>query len=200
MPTTFPSPTQNRAAAGLDSQKTHIRTLTRAAVSGLTISETQNGAVRQSVITLNAVSVTITRNGTTAVYGGLQLATFPEGVNILLGGVANLTVTRGETTNMTATAPLVVAVGSVTASNNATLSSTEADAVPSSAFTLVAGTKASGGHLATAAIYDGHTTARPVFLNVAGDNTTDQCVATGNSSVTVTGTIVLTWIQLGDYT
>ena len=112
MPTTFPSPTQNRQAAGLDSQKTHLRALTRASVSGLEIKETQAGAVRQSVLTLTNVNITITRNGTTAVYGGLQLATFPEGVSSLLGGVANLTVTRGETTNMTATAPLVVAVGS----------------------------------------------------------------------------------------
>lgn len=200
MPTTAVSPTQNRAPYVSDTQKTHVRTLTRSAVSGLVIKETGAGAVRQTVLELTNVSVTITRNGTTSVYGGLQLATFPEGVNIVLGGVASLTVTRGETTNMTATAPLVAAVGSVTASNNATLSSTEADVVASSAFTLVAGTKTAGGHLATAAIYDGHTTARPVFLNFAGDNTTDQCVATGNSSVTVTGTIVLTWIQLGDYT
>lgn len=195
----FPTPTQNRARSSSDVLKLNYGALTRASVSGLTITETGQGALRTSILNLTNVSITITRNGTTSVYGGLQLATFPEGVHNLVGAVASLTITRGETTNMTATAPLVAAVGSVTASNNATLSSTEADAIPSTAFTLVAGTKASGGHLATAAIYDGHTTARPVFLNIAGDNATDQCVATGNSSVTVSGSIVLHWAQLGDY-
>lgn len=196
----FPTPTQNRARSSSDVLKLNYGALTRASVSGLTITETGQGALRTSILNLTNVSITITRNGTTSVYGGLQLATFPEGVHNLVGAVASLTITRGETTNMTATAPLVAAVGSVTASNNATLSSTEADAVPSVAYTLVAGTKSSGGHLATAAIYDGHTTARPVFLNIAGDNATDQCVATGNSSVTVSGSIVLHWAQLGDYT
>lgn len=196
----FPTPTQNRARSSSDVLKLNYGVLTRASVSGLTITESGQGALRTSVLTLTNVNIPITRNGTTAVYGGLQLATFPEGVHNLIGAVASLTITRGETTNMTATAPLVAAVGSVTASNNATLTSTEADAVPSTAFTLVAGTKTNGGHLATAAIYDGHTTARPVFLNVAGDNITDQCVATGNSSVNVTGSIVLHWAQLGDYT
>lgn len=195
----FPTPNQNRARSSSDVLKLNLGALTRASVSGLTITDSGQGALRTSVLTLTNVNIPITRNGTTAVYGGLQLATFPEGVHNLVGAVASLAITRGETTNMTATAPLVAAVGSVTASNNATLSSTEADAIPSTAFTLVAGTKASGGHLATAAIYDGHTTARPVFLNIAGDNATDQCVATGNSSVTVSGSIVLHWAQLGDY-
>lgn len=200
MPTTAVSPTQNRAPYVSDTQKTHIRTLTRSAVSGLVIKETGTGAVRQTVLELTNVSVTITRTGTTNVYGGLQLATFPEGVHNVIGAVASLAVTRGETTNMTATAPLVTAVGSVTAGNDATLTSTEVDLIPSTATTLVAGTKTIGAHLASAAIYNGSTTARPVFLNLAGDNTGSQCVATGNSSVTVTGTIVITWVQLGDYT
>lgn len=196
----YPTPTQNRARSSLDSQKVNLGALTRASVSGLTITETGTGSLRQSVLTLTNVSVTITRTGTTNVFGGLQLATFPEGVQNVVGAVANLTVTRGETTNMTATAPLVVAVGTVTAANDATLSSTEADIIPSTAFTLVGGTKSGGGHLATAAIYNGSTTARPVFLNFAGDNTANASAANGNSSVTVNGTIVLTWIQLGDYT
>lgn len=159
----------------------------------------ESGHILRSVIYLGNENITITRTGTTNVYGGLKLYTLGEGIHNILGVSASLTVTRGETTNMSATAPLVVSLGTVTAANDATLTSTEANLIASTSCTLVAGTKAITATLATAAIFDGSSTATPVFLNVAGDNTGSQCVATGNSSVNVSGTIVITYVALGDY-
>jgi hypothetical protein len=72
--------------------------------------------------------------------------------------------------------------------------------LPSTAFTSsatinVAGTAVSAA-LAAAAQFDGTSTPVDVFLNTAFATTAD---VDGNATQTISGTVVMTWINLGDY-
>jgi len=74
------------------------------------------------------------------------------------------------------------------------------DLLPSTAFTSsttinVAGTAVSAA-LAASAHFDGTATAKDMYLNTAYANPTD---VDGNGTQTISGTVVFTWINLGDY-
>jgi hypothetical protein len=74
------------------------------------------------------------------------------------------------------------------------------DLLPSTAFTSsatinVAGTAVSAA-LGASAQFDGTTTAKDVYLNTAFATTAD---VDGNATQTISGTVVITWVQLGDY-
>jgi hypothetical protein len=74
------------------------------------------------------------------------------------------------------------------------------DLLPSTAFTSsatinVAGTAVSNA-LAAAAQFNGTSTPIDVYLNTAYATTAD---VDGDATQTISGTIVITWAQLGDY-
>jgi len=90
-------------------------------------------------------------------------------------------------------------LGTATASN-VSLTSTMVDLMPSTAFTSsttvdVAGS-AVGAALVASAHFDGTTTAKDMFINTAYATTTD---VDGDGTQTLSGTIIVTWINLGDY-
>ena len=170
------------------------------ATSGLAVRECGNpmSNIRTTEFTFTNYSLAITKTGTTNVYGSAKIYTFPEGFILHLGSVANLTI-AGDGTNIVATAPLVTALGSVAAANDATLSSTEADYIASTTSTLAAsaGTMYNAATVAPASFAGNAGTAKTININCAGDNTASAS-ATANGTITLNGTIVVTWLPLGD--
>jgi len=166
-----------------------------AAAAALGVSTSEGGGFHKTVISFGGTAVAMTDAGAAGSSGSLKLLTLPEGVIAFLGATTNLTIARLGTA-ITATAAVVGSVGTVAAAADATLTSTEADFVPSSAATLTAGAGALKGKSLTAgiAVFDGATTAKDVFLNFA----IPDAGSTGNDSLVVSGTVTLVWASLGD--
>ncbi len=172
------------------------------AVNGATVSATdQTGAVHQTLITLNATPVTV---ADTAVGGGVKIYDFPAGRILILGCVGTMAFTTTSTLASTLNASVTInwGLGSVltAAQASGTLATTEVDLLAStnataSATINVAGA-ASNGKLAAAAQFDGTSTALDMHLNVGVAGATD---IDGDATLTVAGTVVVTWINLGDY-
>lgn len=154
-----------------------------------------DGLVNKTVLTLAALAQTITN--TSAEYAGTKIFTFPEGRILLLGVTAAIaqTTTSAIATSISAGATGAWALGSAAASATS-LTSTMVDMLPSTAYTSsatinVAAATAKGA-LAASAQFDGTTTPVPVYFNTA--------IATGsiNGTQTISGTVTLTWMNLGD--
>lgn len=171
---------------------------TQAAIAGLSVVHKQVGFLRQSVFTLDNVAQSVV-NGTE--YQGTKLYDFPEGRVLVLGVTARLQqkTTSALASTLNASSTGAVSLGTVTASST-TLATTMVDLLPSTAFTSsatvnVAGT-AVGAALAASAQFDGTTTAKSMFLNSAFATTAD---VDGDATITWSGTITVTHIDLGDY-
>jgi hypothetical protein len=156
------------------------------------------GPLYQLTFTLDNVPQNVV-NGTE--YQGTQIYTFPEGRINVLGNTATLqqktTSAIASTLNSGVTG--AIALGTATASN-VSLTSTMVDLLPSTAFTTsttinVPGTAVSAA-LAAAAQFDGTSSAKAMFLNTAYATTTD---VDANATQTISGTIRLTYLWLGDY-
>lgn len=90
-------------------------------------------------------------------------------------------------------------VGTVTASNNNSLASTEQNIIPTTSTPqAVAAAATAKGVIATPAVFDGTTTAIDVFLNFLIDDA-DHNVGAGTAQLTVNGTVTLFWFLIGDY-
>lgn len=166
-------------------------------VSGLTANEKIGNLPRKIAITLTSVAVTWTDNGASGGYGSLKIYDMPEGVVCVLA--ANLKITAASwSAGMGATATSVVfSVGSAAEATGATLDSTQANICPSvSAGTLAASAVAAafGTQLATPTNLNGTATAIDVYLNIASDGTD----STAGGTVTVSGTLEITYIPAGD--
>ena len=168
------------------------------ATGSIVTKHAQFGPFCQTTLTLNNVPQTVV-NGTE--YQGTKIYDFPEGRINVLGVTATLqqktTSVLASTLNASSTG--AISLGTVTASAT-TLSTTMVDLLPSTAFTSsatinVAGTAVKAS-LAASAQFDGTTTAKDVFLNTAYATTTD---VDGDATQTISGTVVITWVQLGDY-
>lgn len=158
----------------------------------------QFGPFCQTTLTLNNVPQAVV-NGTE--YQGTKIYDFPAGRISILGVTATLQqkTTSALASTLNASSTGAISLGTVTASAT-TLASTMVNLLPSTAFTSsatvnVAGTAVSNA-LAAAAQFDGTTTPVDVFLNTAYATTTD---VDGNATQTISGTVVITWVQLGDY-
>lgn len=170
-----------------------------AVVSGLTAIDTcVDGFTHKTVFTLDDVAQAIV-NGTE--YQSTKLFDFPAGVINVLGAAFSIAqkTTSALAGTLNASSTGAIALGTAAASN-VTLDSTMADLVASTPFTSsatinVAGT-AVGGHLATAAIFDGHTTAKDLYINTAFATTTD---VDADATQTLTGTVTVVWQLIADY-
>lgn len=155
------------------------------------------GPLIQTTLTLSNVAQTVV-NGTE--YQGTKIFDFPQARINVLGVTATL---QQKTTSAIASTlnsgTGAISLGTATASAT-TLATTMVDLLPSTAFTSstvinVAGTAVSAA-LAAAAQFDGTTTAKDVYLNTAYATTTD---VDADATQTISGTIVITWLNLGDY-
>jgi hypothetical protein len=172
------------------------------AVVGSLVTAVEQGlpnGVRKTTLTLAARSLVITN---ALAYGSSQLYTFPEGRILVLGCHASLALavagTRTGTINDNSTVDW--ALGSAAASNVA-LTSTMVDLCAAANEAAFAATgngfgAVASSQLAAAAQLDGTSTALSAYLNFGFSDADD---IDGDSTVTVNGTIVFHWIQLGDY-
>ena len=161
-----------------------------------TAASTTAGGMLKTVVTLSGRSVTMTDATTAGSHGSIQLYDFPAGNLFFLGATCDLTLTAG-VGGITDTAAVVVGVGTATlATDNATLTGTEADLVPSTAATLTAGVGTGKGKSLTAGavVFDGTSTAKDAWLNIA----VPDAGSTANDTITVSGTVTLVWANLGD--
>ena len=158
----------------------------------------QIGGICQTILTLDNVAQTVV-NGTE--YQGTKIYDFPQGRLLVMGVTATLqqktTSVLASTLNASSTG--AISLGTVTASST-TLATTMVDLLPSTAFTSsatinVAGTAVSAA-LDASAQFDGTSTAKDVYLNTAYATTAD---VDADATQTISGTIVITWTNLGDY-
>lgn len=165
------------------------------AKNGAAVAAVENvGLVHQTVLTLTALSVTMVDATTAGNQGGVKIYDFPEGNILILGATANLTTLAG-VGGITDTAALVGSVGSTLVdSANATLTTTEANIVPSMTGTLVGGAGTLKGVNTAVLFLDGTGTPADAYLNLA----VPDAGSSADDTVAVSGTITLTWINLGD--
>lgn len=165
-------------------------------VVGTGLTAVQGAAAVQTVtITVPAATtvsmVDATTNGS---HGSKKVFTFPAGNIQVLGATTDLAIARVGT-NLTATSAVVGALGTVvTANTDATLTSTEANIVPSTVATLTAGVGAFDGQSTSSVTLDGTATPVDVYMNFA----TPDAGSNGNDSLTVSGQIVISFLVLGD--
>jgi hypothetical protein len=173
--------------------------------AGATVTGTPNGTgvalsggqaqIQQVTLTLTNVSVATTDHTTAGAQGSLKVLDLPEGNIHVLGGVADLTIARVGT-NLTATSAVVASVGSAAAgAGDATLTSTEADIIPSTSATLSGGAGSFKGASTGAKTLDGTGTPADIYLNFA----TPDAGSGGDDALLVNGTITLNFVNLGDH-
>lgn len=168
-----------------------------AAASGNVASESR-GIVNKTLLTLTAVGITL---ADAAQGGGVKVYDFPEGRILVLGVVGTLTFTTTSVLASTLNASVTGnwGLGTVVQANG-TLATTEQNLIPTTNFTSSATINVAGSTtskaLAASAQFDGTTTAVDAFLNVGIAGATD---IDGDATITATGTILMHWINLGDY-
>jgi len=211
--------------------------------SGIRAEEAGVGAVRQTVLHFDDTPLTITDQTSTVGYGGLKIYDFPAGEIFIAAVSVDLTEIT-ESGGIVSDFDSDFAIGTVTASNNATLTSTEANIVQSTSVAqAVAGTTSATGTSRTLitpltdnsggtasdtlaaltgsyveatmentvaslaakinalinriggmAIFDGTATPIDLFLNMLVDDADQD----GGGILSLTGTITITWVNLGD--
>lgn len=168
--------------------------------TGVIAEEKGNGTVHQTVLSVSALSVVSNDETTSGAWGTHALYTFPRGLITILGAVTNLTLAKSGA-GLEDDAAVVCAIGSVAATAGDTLSSTEADIVPSTACTLSSGAGAFKGQSTStelaAGSFDGTTTggaAKVARLNFA----MPDAGTSDDAAILFTGTVTITWTYNGD--
>lgn len=148
------------------------------------------GGVRQITITLDGEVLAVADNGVNGGSASLLIFTFPRALTQIMGANVSLAIVGGA--GLTATSAVVGAVGTTaTGTDNATLTTTEADIVPSTACTLATNAGTFSAVTATApALFDGRTTAKTANLNFA----TPDAGITAATTLTVTGTVTISYL------
>lgn len=164
-----------------------------ASKTGLSIEVQQvfNG-LRMIRFKLVNVSIATTDAGASGAYGSQKLCDLPEALVVSIGGVSDLSFEAAS--GIGASGVLKHAVGSAAEATNDTLDSTQANIIPSTSLTLASSAGSKTGVSTAVAFIDGHTTAGAVFLNLG----IADADSSGNSTVTVSGTIDLVLVPIGD--
>jgi hypothetical protein len=166
-------------------------------VAGCVITETGDEALHQTIFTLTDVAQAV---ASASRFQSTKLYTFPKCRMNVLGVTASLqqktTSVIASTINSGVTG--AVALGTAAASN-VSLTSTMVDLLASTAFAsstvINTGGTAVGGLLAPAQ-FDGHTTAKDLYLNSAFATALD---VDADGTQTWTGVITITWANLGTH-
>lgn len=104
--------------------------------TGVTLTgEYTTGIVKETVLTLASVSITMTDDGANGSIGSLKVYDFPAGLIKILGARTNLTVTAAA--GISATADLKHSMGTAAAATTDALTLTKANIIPSTTTTLV---------------------------------------------------------------
>jgi hypothetical protein len=168
--------------------------------STVTVQEYGGGIVNKTVLTCTATPITVADDAGVAQYGGVKVYDFPEGMLCIHGAVIDGSLTGYA--SLIDTFDGDVALGTVTATTGATLTSTEANILQSTALTQAVAEVANSDaqSIATALTesgarwLDGTATAVDMYLNFVIDDN----AAHGAGTATFTGTISFLWSVLGD--
>lgn len=159
--------------------------------------ESGSDVARKTVITFTNVAVALSDSAGVVAYGGLKVYDFPLGVVMVLGAVADLALTKssaGVNTNWDGD----IGVGTVTASNNSTLSSTEQNIIPTTATPQAVAGVTTGDAASTAAVtIDGTSAAADMYVNLLVDDADHDVTGTACNLI-LNGTLTFVWTFLGD--
>lgn len=174
------------------------------AKNGSTVSvvERGNGIVHQTVLTLASTPCPQVSVTTGAGVGGIKVYDAPEGHWRLLGATASLSlaIASAKEADFTDNTPEGdYGVGTVSMANADAFGTdaTDDDICTGTTFTMTAFAQAAQGLAPEAAAnFDGTSTAKDIFVNILTDAADIDDDTT--SEIEVSGTITLTWINLGD--
>lgn len=170
---------------------------TQGALAGSGVSQRLAGGQLSRVIRFVNRAVALTDNPGVVAYLGTKIMDFPEGLVQITGCVVNLAITKSSA-GVNADWDGDFSVGSVTAANDATLTSTEADVVPSTATPqAAAGATTAKGNNTASVLLDGTAGAKDLYLNVLVDDADHNVVVTPCNLI-FNGTIEVTYDMLGD--
>jgi len=170
-------------------------------IASVSATESQ-GIWKRTVLTLTAVPIVITDDAGVIQFGGVKIYDFPEGLLNIQGAVVKGNLTAGVTGTVIAAFTGIVSLGTVTAATGATLISTQADILPSTALTQAVAKVSAVQAVSSATALtesgarwlDGTATAKDLYLNfkIADDATHTSGTAS------FTGTVEFVWATLGD--
>lgn len=167
-------------------------------VTGLTGESKGAGHFRTLVLTFDDVAFALTDEAGVVAYSGKKVIDFPEGAVAILGAVADFALTKSSA-GVIATFDGDFSVGTVTASNNASLSSTEQNIIPTTPTPQAVSGATTADGVSTAALYlDGTTTPVDVYVNFLVDDA-DHDVTTTPCNLIVNGTLTLHYLWLGNH-
>ena len=168
--------------------------------TGNTVVEQGIGIIHQSVITLTAHTIALTDAAGVVAHLGSKIYDFPAGAILILGATLNIVTTKSSA-GVNADWDSDVALGTVVASNNSTLSSTEQNIIPTTATPQASSSTSTFVGQSTAsenAVLDGTSTAVDCYLNVLVDDADHDVTGTACNFI-FNGTVTLSWVNLGDY-
>ena len=155
---------------------------------------TYGSRANQTVITFSDYHIPIVDSEGNGGHGSLKLIDFPAGMIDINGIVADVSI--DSVSGIAADGTFDMGLGTATVgTDNAVLAGAEQDLVNKVDGTLVTGADTIDLVNVTLANLDGHTTAKDCYFNVA---VTDANM-TDDGWMAIYGTIVITWINLGDY-
>ena len=170
------------------------------AITGLAVENHGVGPFCKTVLKFTDVAIALVDEAGVVAYKGTKVYDFPAGAISVLGAHADLALTKSSA-GVNATWDGDFSLGTVTASNNATLSSTEQNLIPTTPTPqAVAGvTTAKGVATATEAfkVLDGTATAIDAYLNFLVDDA-DHDVTGTPCNLIVNGEVTIFWYNLGD--
>lgn len=164
--------------------------------------EQGDGVVHKTILQIESLNVDVVSVTTGAGVGGSKVYDFPKGRILILGTMADLTLaipTASQADFTDATPEGDIGVGTVAPANADALGTdaTDDDLCTATAFTMSAFTATPEVPSEASLQHDGTTTAKDMFVNLlvdAGDIDDDT-----TGEVLVSGVIVCTWINLGDF-
>jgi len=162
--------------------------------------ETGDNLIHKTVLTCTALPLSVADDAGVAQYGGVQVYTMPLGLIVSQAAKISGNLTMGATGTFIDAFTGVNALGTVVATTGATLVSTEATWLQSTANATAATKVAAISSISVATALtetsarcvDGTATAAPVFLNFAIADDATHTAGTG----TFTGTITLLWSKI----
>lgn len=166
--------------------------------AGLTCSVKRAGSFFELNFTMAAMSVAVTDGAASGSHGSQVLFTFAEGGVSYLGSRQNYTAFAegAALTGAAGDAVFEIGVGTVAieAAADGVLASTEDDIGGDVNVTLSGGTGTGTGFTPGVVVFDGTTTPATINLNWSGTAATIDA----NSTISVTGTITVVGVMLGD--
>lgn len=162
------------------------------------VSTIGNTGLIKTVITVPATAFVVVGGATGVGELGAKIYDFPEGQILLLGGGGTYTVTEADA-NITATAVVDVSVGTAAVAGGDDAlgaDATDDDLIDTASLTMSSSTATGSGVSNTSvAKFDGTATAIDAYLNVSVQ---DAGISNDSATVTISGTVTLYWMLLGD--